>query len=136
MSKYIKSENVKFKVSYVAYALIAVVAASATLTANANTTRNWIGGTGTADAPKNLWDYANWDGEGDFYNGNTVDCFLSVTDTTYLNSANGANRFCCDLVPNSGDFVFMGLLQFYCLKQGSVENSTVSIVKKRAIGQS
>jgi len=35
MSKYIKSENVKFKVSHVAYALIAAVAASASLTANA-----------------------------------------------------------------------------------------------------
>lgn len=35
MSKYIKSENVKFKVSHVVYALIAAVAASVTLTANA-----------------------------------------------------------------------------------------------------
>ena len=129
MSKYIKSENVKFKVSHVAYALIAAVAASATLTANANTTRNWIGGTGTADAPMNLWDYANWNGEGNFGTGNTVDCLLSVTDTTYLNSASG-NRLCCDLLPNSGDFVFTGPLQFYSFKPGSVENSTVSVLKK------
>jgi len=35
MSKHIKSENVKFKVSHVAYALIAAVAACATFTANA-----------------------------------------------------------------------------------------------------
>ena len=119
MRKYIKS-----------YALIAAVAATATFTANANTTRNWIGGTGTADAPKNLWDYANWDGEGNFYDGNTVDCYLSVTDTTYLNSANGGNRFCCDLVPNAGDFVFTGPLKFYSFKPGRVANSTVSIVKK------
>ena len=92
-----------------------VIALCATLTANANSTRNWIGGTGTADEPKNLWDYANWDGEGNFGQGNTVNCFLSVADKTYLNSAN-SSRFCCDLVPNSGDFVFMGPLQFYCLK--------------------
>jgi hypothetical protein len=109
---------------------MAAVAATATLTLHANTTRNWIGGTGTADAPKNLWTYANWDGEGNFYDGNTVDCYLSVTDTTYLNSANGANRFCCDLVPNVGDFVFTGPLKFYSFKPGKVENSTVSIVKK------
>ena len=100
MSKYIKGESVKFKGSYVAYALIAAVAASVTLTANANTTRNWIGGTGTADAPMNLWDYANWDGEGDFGVGNSVDCFLSVTDTTYLNSTSGS-RLCCDFCLNS-----------------------------------
>ena len=118
MIKYIKN-----------YALIAAVAACATLAANANTTRNWIGGTGTADAPKDLWDYANWDGEGDFGTGNTVDCFLSVTDTTYLDSKN-TYRFCCDLVPNAGDFVFTGPLQFYSFKPGSVENSTVSILKK------
>ena len=127
MSKYIKSENLK--VSHVVYALIAAVAASATLTANANSTRNWIGGTGTADEPKNLWDYANWDGEGNFGTGNTVDCHLAVMDTTYLNSPN-TWRFCCDLVPNAGDFVFTGPLQFYSFKPGSVENSTVSIVKK------
>ena len=108
---------------------MAAFAASATLTAHANTTRNWIGGTGTADAPKNLWDYANWNGEGNFGTGNTVDCLLSVTDTTYLNSASG-NRLCCDLLPNSGDFVFTGPLQFYSFKPGSVENSTVSVLKK------
>ena len=107
---------------------MAAFAASATLTAHANTTRNWIGGTGTADAPKNLWDYANWNGEGNFGTGNTVDCLLSVTDTTYLNSASG-NRLCCDLLPNSGDFVFTGPLQFYSFKPGSVENSTVSVLK-------
>ena len=118
MIKYIKN-----------HAIIAAVAACATLAANANTTRNWIGGTGTADAPKDLWDYANWDGEGDFGTGNTVDCFLSVTDTTYLDSKN-TYRFCCDLVPNAGDFVFTGPLQFYSFKPGSVENSTVSILKK------
>lgn len=119
MIKYIKN-----------YALIAAVAACATLTANANTTRNWIGGTGTADAPMDLWDYENWDGEGNFYDGNVTDCRLAVTDTTYLNSANGVNRFCCDLVPNAGDFVFTGPLKFYSFKPGKVENSTVSIVKK------
>ena len=88
-------------------AAFASIAFGASLAANANTTRNWIGGTGTADAPKDLWDYANWDGEGDFGTGNSVDCFLSVTDTTYLNSPN-TWRFCCDLVPNAGDFVFTG----------------------------
>ena len=131
MSKCIKSENVKFKVSHVAYALIAAVAASASLSAHAEerTTRNWTGGTGTADAPKDLWDTANWDGEGNFGQGNTVNCFLSVTDKTYLNSAN-SSRFCCDLVPNAGDFVFTGPLQFYSFKPGSVENSTVSVLKK------
>ena len=132
MSRYIvKSESVKFKVSHVtyAYALIAAVAASATFTVHANTTRNWIGGTGTADAPMNIWDYANWDGTGDFGTGNSVDCFLSVTDTTYLNSPN-TWRFCCDLVPNAGDFVFTGPLQFYSFKPGSAENSTVSVLKK------
>jgi len=103
---------------------MAAFAASATLMVNANTTRNWIGGTGTADEPMNIWDYANWDGT-----GNTVDCFLSVTDTTYLNSPN-TWRFCCDLVPNAGDFVLTGPLQFYSFKPGSVANSTVSIVKK------
>ena len=118
MIKYIKN-----------YALIAAVVTCATLAANANTTRNWIGGTGTADAPKDLWDYENWDGEGNFGQGNTVNCFLSVTDKTYLNSAN-SSRFCCDLVPNAGDFVFTGPLQFYSFKPGSVENSTVSILKK------
>ena len=106
------------------------MAASAAFAADApHTTRNWIGGTGTADAPMDLWTYANWDGEGNFGVGNTVDCFLSVTDTTYLNSASGS-RLCCDLVPNSGDFVFTGPLQFYSFKPGSVENSTVSIIKK------
>ena len=62
MTRAIKSACVK--ASAIA---VAAVAASATFTANANTTRNWIGGTGTADAPKDLWDYANWDGEGNFY---------------------------------------------------------------------
>ena len=72
-----------------------VIALCATLTAHAEerTTRNWTGGTGTADEPKNLWDYANWDGEGNFGQGNTVDCHLAVMDTTYLNSAN-SSRFC------------------------------------------
>ena len=131
MRKHIKGESVKFKVSNVVYALIAAVAASAAFTVHAaeRTTRNWTGGTGTADAPKDLWDYENWDGEGNFGQGNTVNCFLSVTDKTYLNSAN-SSRFCCDLVPNAGDFVFTGPLQFYSFKPGSVENSTVSVLKK------
>ena len=113
----------------VAAIAVAVVAATATITAHANTTRNWIGGTGTADAPMDIWDYANWNGTGDFGTGNSVDCFLSVTDTTYLNSPSGS-RLCCDLLPNSGDFVFTGPLQFYSFKPGSVENSTVSVLKK------
>ena len=129
MSEFIKSKNVKYKAFCAVYALIAAIAAGMPLTANAKTTRNWIGGTGTADEPMNLWDYANWDGEGDFGTGNSVDCFLSVTDTTYLNSPN-TWRFCCDLVPNAGDFVFTGPLQFYSFKPGSVENSTVSVLKK------
>ena len=44
MSKYIKSESVKFKVSHVACALIAAVAASATLTVHAATPLYWTGG--------------------------------------------------------------------------------------------
>ena len=124
MARTIKSACVK-----AAAIAMAAFAASASLMANANTTRNWIGGTGTVDEPMDLWDYANWNGEGNFGTGNTVDCLLSVTDTTYLNSAN-SSRFCCDLVPNAGDFVLTGPLQFYSFKPGSVENSTVSILKK------
>ena len=61
-----------------AAAIAMALAAGAALTVHANTTRNWIGGTGTADAPKDLWDYENWDGEGNFGQGSTVNCFLSV----------------------------------------------------------
>ena len=124
MARTVKSACVK-----AAVIAMAAFAASANLAVQANTTRNWIGGTGTADAPMDLWTYANWDGEGNFGVGNTVDCFLSVSDTTYLNSASGS-RLCCDLLPNSGDFVFTGPLQFYSFKPGSVENSTVSVLKK------
>ena len=72
---------------------VAAVAASATFTVHANTTRNWIGGTGTADEPKNLWDYANWDGEGNFGTGNTVDCHLAVMDTMYLSRSGCCSHY-------------------------------------------
>ena len=69
MRKCIKSESVKFKVSHVVYALIAAVAASATLTVHAATaTRNWIGGeegvANTPESPYTIQNLANWSGSG------------------------------------------------------------------------
>ena len=100
------------------------------LTANTVDTFNWSGGqTGVAnteESPYDIWNAANWGGT---LPSSDKHLNLSVTEKTYIKSEN-SSRICNDFCPNSGDFVFMGPLQFHCLKQGSVENSTVSIVKK------
>ena len=136
MRKCIKSENVKFKVSYVAYALIAAVAASATLTAHA-ATRNWIHGeegvANTPESPYTIQNLANWDGSGATLND---DLYLSVTERTYIQSTNASVRLCISFCPNSGEFVFTGPLWNNALKADTVANSTVSILKNRAIGHS
>ena len=129
MSKYIKSESVKFKVSYVAYALIAAVAASASLTAKAADPLYWTGGekaTSTEESPYDIWNDANWGGEG---NTSNYDLFLSVTERTYIHSTNGTARVGSSLCPCSGEFVFTGPLLNYALKAGNVTNSVVSIKK-------
>ena len=129
MSKYIKSENVKFKVSNVVYALIAAVAASATLTVHAADPLYWTGGekaTSTAESPYNIWASENWGGTKP--NG-SYDLHLSVTERTYIHSTNGTARLGNAFYPNSGEFVFTGPLRNFVLKAGGVENSTVSILK-------
>ena len=130
MSKHIKSENVKFKVSHVAYALIAAVAASATLTAHA-ATRNWIHGeegvANTPESPYTIQDLANWSGSGDTRNDGL---YLSVTERTYIQSTNDTVRLGNSFCPNSGEFVFTGSMLNFQLKAGYVADSTVSILKK------
>ena len=97
MRKHIKSENVKFKVSHVVYALIAAIAASAALTVHA-ADRNWIGGekaTSTEESPYDIWNLANWDGSG-ATSSDTL--FLSVTERTYIHSTNGTARLGNNLI--------------------------------------
>ena len=113
MSKCVKSENVKFKVSNVVYALIAAVAASATLTVHA-ADRNWIGGeegvANTPESPYTIQDLANWDGSGDT---RSDALYLSVTERTYIQSTQGnsdSERLGNNFSPYSGEFVFTGPL--------------------------
>ena len=106
------------------------IAVCAALTVHAATPLNWTGGekaTSTEESPYDIWNAANWGGTTP---SKIYDLYISTNGTTYLNSEDETTQICADLCPNSGDFVFTGPLKFYCLKQGSVANSTVSIAKK------
>ena len=111
-------------------ALLAAVAASATLTLHA-ADRNWIGleegVANTPESPYTLQDLANWSGSGATLND---DLYLSVTERTYIQSTNDTVRLCNSFCPNSGEFVFTGPLWNNTLKADTVANSTVSILKK------
>lgn len=132
-SKKLKSKGEKLNfssyLSRVVYALIAAVAASATLTVHAADRLDWTGGektTSTAESPYNIWDPANWGGEG---NTSNYDLYLSVTEKTYIHSTNDTAQVGSSLCPYSGDFVFTGPMLNFALKAGNVTNSTVSIKK-------
>ena len=128
MSKYIKSEV--FKVSRVAYALIAAVAASAALTVHAADPLYWTGGekaTSTAESPYNSWNAANWGGTTP---SSSYDLNISNNGTTYLTSADGTTKIGNNVYVNSGDYVFAGPLKFKGLYVCTNKNSAVSILKK------
>ena len=117
-------------------AVFASVVFGVALTANA-ANRNWIGGqpdvANTPESPYTIQDLANWDGSG----ATSSDAlFLSVTERTYIQSTNDTVRLGNSFCPNSGEFVFTGSMLNFQLKAGYVADSTVSILKNRAIGHS
>jgi hypothetical protein len=130
MNEYIKSENVKFKVSHVVCALVAAVAASAALTVHAADSLYWTGdekATSTAESPYNIWAPANWGGTTP---GSSYNLDISAEGTTYLNSEDGTTKIGSDIYLNSGNYVFTGPLKFVNLRVCTNENSVASILKK------
>ena len=114
-------------------ALLAAVAASATLTVHAATaTRNWIHGeegvANTPESPYTIQNLANWDGSGAIGDGHDNDLHLSVTERTYIKSTQGessAERLGNGLFLDSGEFVFTGPLWNYAFRPGAADSTVV-----------
>lgn len=129
MGKDIKSENVKFKVSHVAYALIAAVAAFATGGAWAEGVY-WKGGSGGTEADPLILNTSNYTNASGEVRGVPNDLNFSVSSLTYItNTAAITTRVVNDFNVNSGDFVFLGPIHALAFKNNTA-NATVSIVKK------
>ncbi|MBP5511363.1 MAG: hypothetical protein J6Z49_10640 [Kiritimatiellae bacterium] len=79
---------------------------------------------GSEEAPYDIWDTTNWDGA--VGAGNQL--HLSVSEKTYISSTS-STQIANDFAVDSGDFVFIGPLKFYCFKN-TTANATVNIVKK------
>ena len=83
---------------------------------------------GSESSPYFLKDAGNWQSNGPA--GDNKAIHFNITGArTYISSSGVESRTCNDFTPEAGDFVFIGDMNFYCLKGGAA-NTTVSIVKK------
>ena len=112
------------------YLLAAIFAFSLAETAQAATDIYWktdkVGG--SEGSPYFLKDAGNWQSNGPA--GDNKAIHFNITGArTYISSSGVESRTSNDFTPEAGDFVFIGDMNFYCLKGGAA-NTTVSIVKK------
>jgi len=78
---------------------------------------------GSEESPYNIWDTANWDGS---LGSGTLN--LAVSEKTYFKSES-TSQIAGDFDVNSGDFVFLGPLNFLCYKSDTA-NARSSVLKK------
>lgn len=109
------------------FAIVVAVATSATLPAWA-TDRTWVGGTGTADSPRDINDAANWGGTLDANNDNML--FANESEYTYLTNTHSSDSRTCRVVYfNAGDYSFSGDLTALAVRGGAT-GKRASVLKK------
>ena len=83
---------------------------------------------GSEDNPYLLKDSGNWQSGGSAGDGHNIHFNIDGA-RTYISSTGLESRTCNDFTPEAGDFVFIGGMNFYCLK-GGAQDKKVSILKK------
>ena len=83
---------------------------------------------GSEDNPFLLKDSSNWKDGASAGNGHNIHFNIDGA-RTYISSTGLESRTCNDFTPEAGDFVFIGDMNFYCLK-GGAQDKKVSILKK------
>lgn len=106
----------------------AAIAVGATLPAWA-TDRTWVGGTGTADSPRDINDADNWGGSLSANSDNML--LANEGEYTYLtNTHSSASQTCRVVYFNAGDYSFSGDLTALAVR-GGVTGKRASVLKKR-----
>ena len=105
----------------------AAIAVGATLPAWA-ANRTWVGGAGTADAPGDINDVANWGGTLNADADNML--FTNEVEYTYLtNTHSSASQTCRVVYFNAGDYSFSGDLTALAVRGGATRKRA-SVLKK------
>ena len=105
----------------------AAIAVGATLPAW-GADRTWVGGAGTADAPGDINDVANWGGTLNANNDNML--FTNEVEYTYLtNTHSSASQTCRVVYFNAGDYSFSGDLTAMAVRGGAA-GKRASVLKK------